>query len=251
MKSRSEIAAEPFRSASIVLPVIHETYSLLETIEICERHSAADISEYLLILCAKTTPETVRICEDLRSKNPARFVVHYQTLPFLGGAIREAFDLARGSHVVMMASDLETDPKDVEHFVAMAKRHPDWIVTASRWLAGGNFVGYNKLKLVLNFMFQRVFARLFGTRLSDMTYGYRIFPTRLVQSIAWAELRHPFLFETMIVPLRLGVHIHELPSHWSVRTEGESQNTLLQTFAYVKTGLRVRFCRRDALLKRS
>ena len=230
-----------FESASIILPVINETYSLRKTIDVIENDCARDVREYLIVVCERTLPESLKICEQYRRKDPDRFILHFQKLPFLGGAIREAFDLARGTHVLMMASDLETDPNDVKEFIAMAKKEPDAVITASRWNRRGAFVGYNRLKLVLNYLFQKFFSVLFLTRLNDMTYGYRIFPTKLVQSIRWEELRHPFLFETLIKPLRLGVPIRQISSTWSTRSEGESQNTFMRNFAYFKIGFYVRF----------
>jgi len=238
-----------FESASVILPVVNETHSLLKTVEIIESDCASDVKEYLIVVCNKTTLESIKVSEKLRNNNPERFILHYQKLPFLGGAIREAFDLAQGSHVIMMASDLETDPNDVKQLIAMAKDQPNAIITASRWLKDGNFTGYNKLKMLLNFIFQKLFSIIFTTSLTDMTYGYRIFPTLLVKSIFWEELRHSFLFETLIKPLRLGVPIYEIPSRWSARVEGESQNTFMRNFAYFKIGLSVRFCSRKAMLK--
>src|SRR5262249_11955120 len=201
----SDLLLYAFKSVSVILPVINETHSLLKTVDIIEGDCALDVKEYLIIVCNRTTLESKRICEQLQNTDPQRFILHYQKLPFLGGAIREAFDLARGSHIIMMASDLETDPRDVRRLIAMAKDKPGAIITASRWLQGGYFNGYNQLKLIFNFIFQKIFSLIFATCLSDMTYGYRIFPTRLVKSIVWEELRHPFLFETLIKPLRLGV----------------------------------------------
>ena len=61
--------------------------------------------------------------------------------------MREAFDLARGSHAVMMSSDLETDPALVQNFIRLSKQKPRAIITASRWMRGGGFEGYNPLKL--------------------------------------------------------------------------------------------------------
>lgn len=238
-----------FESASVILPVINETHSLLKTVEIIEHDCTHDVREYLIIVCNKTTPESIKICEQLRDKEPERFILHYQTLPFLGGAVREAFALARGSHFIMMATDLETDPSDVKLLIAMATEKPNAVITASRWLKGGDFSGYNPLKLIFNFIFQKFFSIIYATHLSDMTYGYRILPTQLVKSIAWEELRHPFLFETLVKPLRLGVPVYEIPSKWAARVEGESQNTFMRNFAYFKTGLRVRCCSKDKILK--
>lgn len=238
-----------FESATIILPVMNETYSLEETVRLILENARDKIKEFLIVVCSRTTPESIATVAKLQDELGELAVVHHQTLPFLGGAMREAFDLARGSHVVMMASDLETNPKDVLLMISESIKHPSAIVTASRWCEGGSFHGYSKVKLACNWLFQKFFSVLFGTRLSDMTYAFRLFPTKLVQSIQWEELRHPFLFETLVKPLRLGVPAIEIPSVWKARTEGESQNTFFRNFVYFRTGLKTRCSSRKAILK--
>lgn len=238
-----------FESATILLPVINETGSLMKTVEVIQRTSDRDVKEYIFIVSKKTSAKSLDVCERYRKSDPDRFVTHFQTLPFLGGAIREAFDRARGSHVVMMASDLETDPETVKELIAEAKRAPESITTASRWIEGGGFEGYSQIKLVSNFVFQKFFSFLYGVKLTDMTFGYRIFPTHLMKSIQWEELRHPFLFETVLKPLRLGVPVKEISSSWKARVEGESQNSFFRNFGYFKIGLKVRLYSRDKILR--
>jgi hypothetical protein len=228
---------------------MNETVSLIKTVDVILSGAAADVEEFIIVVCNRTKTESLRTAAELSKRLPMRVSVHYQKLPFLGGAIREAFDLARGSHVIMMASDLETDPADVPTLILEAKRRPEAIITASRWRQGGRFENYSKVKLAGNWLFQRLFSALFGTVLTDMTYGYRLFPTRLVQSIQWEELRHPFLFETIVKPLRLGVEVVEIPSVWKARTEGVSNNSLIRNFEYFRTGLKVRFASKKELLR--
>ena len=239
---------EKLESVSVVLPVINETASLRQTVDIVWRDAADQIRELLIVVCQKTTAEAMAAVKQLQKDLGSVVVVHHQHLPFLGGAMREAFALARGSHVIMMASDLETDPNVVRVLIAEARNNPSGIVTASRWREGVQFEGYSKIKLVCNWIFQRFFSLIYAARLTDMTYAYRIFPTRLVQAIRWEELRHPFLFETLIKPLRLGVRVTEIPAVWRVRTEGESQNPFFRNFAYFRIGLKVRFARKSSLL---
>ncbi|HJZ11943.1 MAG TPA: glycosyltransferase family 2 protein [Acidobacteriota bacterium] len=237
-------------SVSVILPVTNETFSLKETVDIISASCGNFVEEYLIVTCNKTTEESRRAIVELESRQDSKIVVHHQTLPFLGGAIREAFDLCRGSHVLMMASDLETDPNLVPIFLEEARQNPDMIVTGTRWAQGGGFEGYNPLKRLFNYVFQKFFSLLYGANLTDMTYGYRIFPATLVQSIQWEELRHAFLFETLLKPLRLGVKVKEIPAVWSVRKEGESQNSFFRNFEYFPIGLKVRFRKKSKLLKR-
>jgi glycosyltransferase involved in cell wall biosynthesis len=237
-------------SVSILLPVINETVSLRQTVDILLRDVPRPvICELLIIVCKKTTPESMAVIADLQKQLGDLVVVLNQKLPFLGGAMRDAFDISRGSHVLMMASDLETDPNIAGKIIEEGRKIPNGIVTTSRWQSSGNFHGYSQIKLICNWIFQHFFSALYGTKLTDMTFGYRIFPTKLVQAIRWEELRHPFLLETMIKPLRLGVPVVEIPTTWHARIEGESQNPFFRNFAYFGIGLRTRFAPRSAVLK--
>jgi len=236
-------------NVSVILPAVNETTSLRQTLRQIEQTSRADVLEYILVLCQRTSPQCRAAAAELAAAQPDRVWILEQRLPFLGGAIRDAFDAARGTHVLMMASDLETDPAAVAVMIEQAKRLPEGIVTASRWKGGPRFEGYSRLKFVLNWMFQRFFALLYGVRLTDMTYAYRIFPTPLVRSIRWEELKHPFLFETLVKPLKLGVQVIEVPSAWRARTEGQSQNTFLTNFGYFRIGFRTLLMRRRRILK--
>jgi hypothetical protein len=240
---------ERLESVTVILPVMNETTSLAQTVETILCEAREHVLELLVVVCERTTPEAMAVVARLQRELGALVVVHHQVLPFLGGAVREAFQLARGSHLIMMATDLETDPKDVRKLIAEEAKDPSGIVTASRWRSGGLFEGYSPIKLVANWVFQRFFSWLYATHLTDMTYGYRILPTNLVQSLNWEELRHPFLFETIVKPLRLGVSVAEIPTSWKCRVEGESQNPFFRNFEYIRVGLKTRFARRGKLMR--
>lgn len=238
-------------SVSCIVPVINETFSLEQTIAAVESQNGASILEYIIVVSnAKTTPESFAVIEKLQQQCGSKVVVHRQTLKFLGGAIRESFEIARGTHTVMMSSDLETDPNLVKEFIALSKEQPEIIITATRWKGGGGFDGYNPLKYLLNAVFQKFFSLLYRTHLSDMTYGYRIFPTALVQKIHWEELKHPFLLETILKPLKLGVKAIEIPCRWEARKEGVSQNPFFNNFIYFRIGLKVLFLKKEDILKK-
>jgi glycosyltransferase involved in cell wall biosynthesis len=240
---------EKLDSVTVILPVMNETTSLDQTVRIILRDARDTLRELLIVVCRQTTPQAMTVVERLQRELGDLIVVHRQQLPFLGGAMREAFALARGSHVIMMSSDLETDPNVVSKLIAEAEKNPSAIVTTSRWIDGGAFHGYSRVKLVCNWAFQHFFAWLYGTHLTDMTFGYRILPASLVRSIRWEELRHPFNLETVIKPLRLGVPVTEIPSVWHPRVEGRSQNPFFRNFAYFWIGLKTRFASKRSILK--
>jgi glycosyltransferase involved in cell wall biosynthesis len=237
-----------FSGVSVVLPVVTETDSLDETARILRETSDDDIREVLVVVCERTTEESLVRCKALEREFGDRLRIHHQRLPFLGGAIRDAFALATGSHVIMMASDLETDPRIVPKLIEVAKKKPAAVVTASRWAAGGGFSGYGGLRVGLNWIFQRLTSLIYRTDVTDATFGYRLFPTSLVQAIAWEGLRHDFLLETILKPLRLQVEVVEVPTFWTPRQEGESQNSLATQARYIRTLVANRFKPRASLL---
>lgn len=241
-----------YKNATILLPAMDETYSMRQTVEtILHTCRRKDLCELIFLLCERTSEESRATAESL-IKDYGRYIpmyIHEQELPGVGGAIREGIDLAKGSHVVMMSTDLETDPNVMRVFIYAAKKYPNHIITASRWRKGGGFDNYNKVKLICNLIFEKSIAVLYGVGLSDLTYAYRIFPTDLMQSIKWEELKHPFFLETALKPLRLGVKFIEVPGHWAARTEGVSQNGFFDNFKYFRTAFHNRLLKEEDILK--
>ncbi len=236
---------QEFKNVSILLPTLNETFSFRQTIDIIlDECDERDIKEFVVIICERTEREslkTIAQCRKTRRGCPVPIRVIWQKHPGAGGAVMDGMTVSKGSHILMMAPDLETDPHCVKSFIEAARKWPDDMITASRWKGKGGFEGYNRIKFVLNFLFQKIFSLFYGVSLTDITFGYRLAPATLFQSIRWEETGHPFFLETGIKPIRLGVKIHEIPSKWSARQEGVSQNSLLKTFKYLKIAFRVRF----------
>lgn len=241
-----------YKNVTILLPVMDETYSLKETVDtIVNTCNIEDLAEFIILVCDRTSPDSLEVSNKLVEEYSSilPIYIHNQTLPFVGGAIREGFDLAKGSHVVLMSSDLETDPNVIKDFIFYGKQNPDKIITASRWRKGGGFEKYNKIKLICNLVFERIIGLFYFVSLTDITYAFRMFPTDLMQEINWTELKHPFFLETALKPIRLGVKFIEIPAHWVARTEGVSQNSFFANFKYFGTAWRNRFLKKKDILK--
>ncbi|MGO8765582.1 MAG: glycosyltransferase family 2 protein [Limisphaerales bacterium] len=234
-------------SVSIILPVINETVSLRKTVETILHDVKRElIREFIIVVCKRTTPESMTVIAQLQNELGGLVVVLQQKLPFLGGALRDAIDVARGSHLIIMGSDLETSPDDVHILIEEQQKAPSIVITTSRWIRGGKFHGYSPIKLMCNWIFQRFFSLLYWTRLTDMTFGFRIMPTGLAQAIIWEEVRHPFNLENVVKPLRLGIPVSEIPTIWIPRMEGESQNPFFRNFEYFRIGFKARFADKNS-----
>lgn len=245
--------ADRFGNVTILLPALNETFSFEKTVEIILNDcNHEDICEMIAIVCEHTTSECLEAIERARRQAGRENVVFhllYQTTPGAGGALRDGIDIAKGSHIISMSTDLETDPHSVKELIEGAKVMPNGITTTSRWLKKDSFHGYNSLKYVLNYLFQKIFSLFYWVKLTDMTYSYQIAPARLYQAINWEEWKHPFFLELTLKPVRLGIRFIEIPTDWTARQEGESQNSLLQTFKYLRIAFKTRFESRNTILK--
>ena len=122
-----------FESVSILLPTLNETFSFVQTVEtILKECRPADIHEFIAIVCERTEKESLAAIADAQKLAENRKIplhILYQTHPFAGGAVRDGMDFASGSHTIMMAPDLETDPHNVKDFIKMAKLYPNDMIT--------------------------------------------------------------------------------------------------------------------------
>lgn len=238
-------------SYTIILPVIDENKSLEDTIKILLRDNQNEIKKILFVVNKNNTvKKSLSICKKYYNLDKKKYSILYQKRPFLGGAMIDAFySNINTSHIVMMSSDLETDPNLVKKMIRISRLNNKKIVTASRWQGDEKFKGYGTIKIFLNFIFQSFFSSLFRTKCNDLTYGFRIFPTSLVKKIKWERYDHSLLFETIIKPLRLNVKVIQINSGWKKRIEGKSHNNLFNYFWYTYIGLKTKFMNKDLIIQ--
>ena len=238
-------------SVTIILPVINETKSLLKTVKLINKNNyKKKVSKILIVMSKKRTlQKSKNICVNLKKKNKKKFDYFFQSNNFLGGAMQDSFKKIKTSHCVIMSSDLETNPVTLKKMIKYSYENQLSIITASRWDKKKSFNDYGALKIFLNYLFQKFFSFLYNTKINDLTFGYRIFPTKLVKNISWEMKDHSFLFETIVKPLKMGAPIIQISSNWNKRTEGTTSNEMINYFKYIFIGLKVYFSSKKFLIK--
>lgn len=230
---------------SIVVTVFKETYSIRQAIKRLLKKNRGYIIEIILVASPKSPNNTIKICKEEVKKN--RLVKLYiQKNPGVGNAMREGMLMAKGDYVTIISADLETEPEAVDRMVKKIEETGCDVVLGSRWMRGGGFRKYNKIKLVLNWIFQQIFRVLFWTKITDISYGYKTLSKKVIRSINWTGNYHENYIETTIKPLKAGYYIEQIPTVWIGRSEGESVNGLLKNWAYVKKSFAV-FLGKDKL----
>ena len=239
-----------FNSVTIIVGTTNEKESLICTVDtIINTCNRDDISKILLVRSKDASEDCKATIELLEKKYPDKVAGLEQIRPFVGGAIRDGFDNADSSHIMLLPSDLAISLDCVAKMIENCKRFPDVISKTSRWMYKDGFHNYNKTRKIFNKVAQIFLRILYAEKLTDFTSPVQTAPAEAYEKSEWKELNFPFLLEMVLVPLRLGYTFSEIPVECFERQEGFSRNSARQTALYLKTAIRVRFTPKSKLMK--
>lgn len=230
---------------SIILPYINEKKSLNETLNIIHKQNQKVKIEYLIVISKKLTNkvELDKLKKIKKIHKNKKIKIYFQNLPFVGGAIKKGIKNSKNSHIVIMASDLETNPNDLKKMIYLSNTFPKHIICADRWKIRKNilFKKYGFFKKYFNFIFQVITSMLYKTKFADFTFAYRIYPSRALKNFDFRENRHSFALEMILRPIKAGYKIKTTHTTWVARNEGLSNNSIINYFHYLKTLIKIKF----------
>nr|WP_305790190.1 glycosyltransferase family 2 protein [Actinoplanes lichenis] len=227
-------------TVSVVIPTLNEERNLPHVFA----KLPAGIDEVILV-DGGSTDRTVAVARELR---PDVVVVH-QTRTGKGNALACGFAACTSDIIVMIDADGSTDPGEIPLFVAQLTDGADF-VKGSRFSHGGHSHDITKLRKLGNDGLNLVVNVLFGTRFTDLCYGYNAFWARVVPTLDLPDVALPrptdgsklwgdgFEIETMI-NIRAaadGMRVGEVGSVEHARIHGQSNlNTFRDGFRVLRT----------------
>ena len=223
-------------SVSIILPILNEINSLKKTLKVLDKINVN--KEFLIIYSNKITEINIKkqIFKLKTKYKNIRF--QPQKRPFVGGAIDLGIRLSKKKYIVIMASDLETNPYELENMINISKNNPNHIISADRWIGQKGFSNYGIIKFLANFFFQKLIRFFFRYEILDFTFAYRLYPRQALEKYKIEELRHGFALEILLNPIKKGFKVITLPAKWKKRVEGSSSITIKSYLSYLKVLLR-------------
>jgi dolichol-phosphate mannosyltransferase len=187
------------------------------------------------------------MAEQLSTKYPTVHV-YYQEKPFVAAAVLEATLELETDVVIYMSADGETSPVYAPILVEKLIKSNADIVSSSRWIGGASFVDYGFAKLLISKLAQNLCKLVFKSDLTEYTYGYRAYKRSVLINCLFHEKKHPFFLESLLVPLRLGYKVEEIPVNWVSRREGTSVVNFLILLSYIRPIFMVRIRTKNSLL---
>ena len=228
---------------SIIVAVYSETVSIIETIERLFKKDRGYIKEIILVVSPKSSEACLEICRQasFKFKKVKRIIQKHN--PGLGLAFREGFDAVSGTYIAIMSADLETEPEAIDRMVCKAQETGCDAVVSSRWHKQGGFEGYGRLRMCVNYLFQRFFMFLFKTPVSDLTLGLKLYKANIVKNIRLESSGPECVLESILKIIKLRGIVEEVPTKWIRRTEGVSKNNSVAgtLVKHLKIGLKVYF----------
>jgi len=106
-------------------------------------------------------------------------------------------------------------------------------------MKGGGTEGYDAVKYYLNFWYQKLFGVLFRTPITDLTLGFKLGRSDVLQGFAWCGQYHEIGCETTLRPIRAGFRVGQVPTVWRRRKQGTSNNSFMKNFRYVGMALSI------------
>jgi glycosyltransferase involved in cell wall biosynthesis len=216
----------PFGDArvSVVIPTLNEAANL--------PHVFARLPPGLhevVVVDGRSVDDTVAVAKSLRPD--VRIVLEER--PGKGIALAAGFAAAQGDIIVMLDADGSTDPAEIPRYVMPLLEGADF-VKGSRFLPGGATHDITPIRRVGNSALNGTVNKLYGTRYTDLCYGYNAFWNHCLPVLAMGD-DHGFEIETVINVriARAGLRVVEVPSVERERLFGESK------LSPVRDGLRV------------
>jgi len=239
-----------FVSLTPIVGATDETKSLEITVDTILSTCGEDIDSIILVRPGNASDECKLKISELMNKYGSKVREIVQTEPGIGGAVRDSVKESASSHIMPFPGDLAIDVDCVKAMIDKAKIYPDSYVKSSRWLIKGSFTGYPFFRREFNRAAQVFLRILFHSKVTDLTNPVGTMPVAMFNSIEWKEQHFLFLPEMVLVPVRLGIDIIEVPTKCTARRlEGKSKNSFIKTAMYLKVAFRVRFTHKNKLLK--
>jgi len=224
----------------IIVLAFNEIDSLQETIIGLQAQFPEIKPEIIISTSNFATQGCKEMAEKLATDWP-NVTTYYQIQHYVAAAVLEAVEILDTKYVIYMSADGETPFEACKRLFDRINQSNADLVLSSRWIAGGSLIGYGVTKSIISKFAQVLCKVLFWSKLSEYTYGYRIYRREIFTHCNFYEHKHPFFLETLLVPLRLGYRIEEIPVKWVPRREASSVSDFRTLLTYFRPIIAVRF----------
>lgn len=180
---------------NIIIPVYNEKNTIEIIVDKVLQYK--ELSSKMIIVDDGSTDGTQDILDNLKIKHPDRIkILNHEKNLGKGAAIRTAIKNLDSDIVLIQDADLEYDPSDYSKLIKPILTNKADVVYGSRFLGGQQV----RVHLFWNYLANKILTLttniLVNMNFTDMETGYKVFKTKVLQSIEVQE--NSFTFEPEI-----------------------------------------------------
>ena len=237
-----------FKSVTIFIMTYNETNLLRETISVIKGSDCFSDVDRIVVVAKNDSCDGFFEAKKLIEEDcTGKVDIYLQKADTIEDSFTELPPMAEGSHFVIMAADMETNPANISDFIKMAKIYPEAIICAAKWLKDSSVEGYGRLHELGSRMMNMFVGLLFNRNIKDPFSIYQIYPLSVYKKLSFDE-SSGFVYEHTIKALHNNFEYMEIPTVYRKRPVGRSHVSNIKmvrlAMAFCFTAIKVRFSKK-------
>jgi glycosyltransferase involved in cell wall biosynthesis len=201
---------------SIVIPALNEAKNIGEVLQRINRLKLDGDLE-IIVVDGCSTDGTSDVVKKVFPS--AKIII--ETPKGKGSALKTGFLHASGDIIITMDADGSHSPEELPRLIEPLMDGYE-MVKGSRFLPGGGSDDITPVRRFGNSVFVFLVNLLYGTKYTDLCYGYRAFKREALEKIWFTTNGFDCETEQSILAKKAGIRVKEVPSYEKKRANGES-----------------------------
>lgn len=207
---------------SVIMPVYNEEKTIKTVIEKVKKAKLKNISKEIIVVDDCSKDSTGKILKGINDTS-LKIFFHNKNMG-KGAAIKTGLKNSTGDIVLIQDADLEYSPSEYGKLLKPIIEGNAKVVYGSRLEAiRKNEKNMYKLHYFGNLFLTLLTNLLYGTRITDMETGYKVFRREVIKGINLKAKRFDFEPEVTAKILKKGYKIHEVPVNFVGRKFDEGK----------------------------